>query len=99
MFRNTAILIFVMVKQTQRKGMKMIGTILPTKKSLAASDQYAKRVAAEKKAIGERDLSHCDRRVVGGEVRYYDTTDQYAIVSRQGKVIWFAVREDGDYRI
>jgi hypothetical protein len=37
--------------------------------------------------------------VVGGEVRYYDTTDQYAIVSREGKVLWFQVTPKGDFRI
>jgi hypothetical protein len=37
--------------------------------------------------------------VVGGEVRYYDTTDQYAIVSRQGTILWFGVTADGDKRI
>lgn len=64
---------------------KTIGTVLPTKASLAC--------------IADKELKGCTRRVVGGEVRYYDTTDQYAIVSRQGKVLWFAVTPDGDYRI
>jgi hypothetical protein len=49
--------------------------------------------------VANNELSHCDRRVVGGEVRYYDTTDQYAVVSRQGRVLWFQVTADGDYRI
>lgn len=79
----------------------MLGTILPTKKSLRLDEEYAKRVATEKDRIGNSsaELRNCTRKVVGGEVRYYDTTDQYAIVSRQGKVIWFAVRPDGDHRI
>lgn len=76
-----------------------LGTILPTKESLAISGRYAKQLAAKKGTVAERELKHCERRVVGGEVRYYDTTDQYAIVNRQGQVMWFAVREDGDYRI
>ncbi len=79
--------------------MKQLGTILPTRESLAATDRYAAKVEARRETVGRKELAHCDRRVVNGEVRYYDTTDQYAIVSRQGKVLWFAVRADGDYRI
>lgn len=76
-----------------------LGTILPTAKSLKCNDRYAKRVANEKEKIASAQLRGCDRRVIGGEVRYYDTTDQYAIVSRQGQVLWFQVTADGDYRI
>ena len=76
-----------------------IGTVLPTKESLAADNAYAKRVACEKMRIADTELRGCERQVVGGEVRYYDTTDQYAIVSRKGKVLWFAVTPSGDYRI
>lgn len=76
-----------------------LGTILPTRQSLSAGDAHADRMEHRRLAIGDRELAHLDRRVVGGEVRYYDTTDQYAIVSRQGQIIWFAVRPDGDYRI
>ena len=79
--------------------MNTLGTILPTRKSIAATESYAKRKAAELKRVANRELANLDRRVVGGEVRYYDTTDQYAIVSRQGHVMWFAVKADGDYRI
>ena len=78
---------------------KTIGTVLPTKASLAADDAHAKRVARDKERTADKELKGCTRRVVGGEVRYYDTTDQYAIVSRQGKVLWFQVTPDGDYRI
>ena len=81
--------------------MKNIGTILPTAKSLAATDAYAKRVAANQACIAATSpaLRGCQRRVVGGEVRYYDTTDQYAVVSRQGAVLWFQVTPRGDFRI
>jgi hypothetical protein len=76
-----------------------IGTVLPTRESLARADAHAAKMARGREAIGQRTLPHCERRVVGGEVRYYDTIDQYAVVSRQGAVLWFQVREDGDYRI
>lgn len=78
-----------------------LGTILPTAESLAATEKFAasQKAMRETVACQSRELANCTRKVIGGEVRYYDTTDQYAIVSRQGKVLWFAVRPDGDYRI
>lgn len=78
-----------------------LGTILPTAKSIAANERFAIAQTAKRQSIASasQELKGCVRKVVGGEVRYYDTTDQYAIVSRQGKVIWFAVRPDGDHRI
>ena len=79
--------------------MKTLGTILPTKETMQMAERFAAKLAKEKETIADRQLRGCRRVVVGGEVRYYDTTDQYAIVSRQGKVLWFAVRADGDYRI
>jgi hypothetical protein len=76
-----------------------IGTVLPTAASLAVTERFAARQVAMKEKVARRELGDCTRRVVGGEVRYYDTADQYAVVSRQGTVLWFAVRADGDYRI
>ena len=78
---------------------KQLGTILPNANTFRLAEQFAKRESVKKEQIASAELKGCDRRVVGGEVRYYDTTDQYAIVSRQGTVMWFAVRPDGDYRI
>ena len=66
------------------------------------ADAVADREAARRHRLSlmaHPELRQCDRRCVCGEVRYYDTTDQYAIVSRQGRVLWFAVRPDGDVRI
>lgn len=77
----------------------MLGTILPDPKKMAMADAHADKMARRRDAFGSRELAHCTRKVVGGEVRYYDTTDQYAIVSRQGKVLWFASGPDGDRRI
>ena len=77
----------------------MVGTILPNRKQLALADRHADDLAIRNDKLGSLLLPNCERRVVGGEVRYYDTTDQYAVVSRRGTLVWFAVREDGDYRI
>ena len=81
--------------------MKTMGTVMPTARDFAINNAFAKREAANKARIASStpELKTCDRRVVGGEVRYYDTADQYAIVSRQGTVLWFAVTADGDRRI
>ena len=78
---------------------KSIGTILPTAASIRSSDLFAKREAAYRESIAAKELKGLNRRVVSGEVRYYDTFDQYAIVSRNGKILWFAVTTDGDIRI
>ena len=79
----------------------MIGTVLPNANTFKINDAFKKREDKEKARVASLtpELNNCDRRVVGGEVRYYDTADQYAIVSRQGKVLWFAVSLDGDRRI
>jgi len=78
-----------------------LGTVLPNAQTFRINDQFAKRQAAAKERVASssNELRNCTRRVVGGEVRYYDTADQYAIVSRQGAVLWFAVTDDGDRRI
>lgn len=79
--------------------LKQPGTILPNAKKMAENDAHQDAMRARSDRIAQKDLAHCERRVVGGEVRYYDTTDQYAIVSRQGAILWFAVTPNGDYRI
>jgi hypothetical protein len=79
--------------------MKQPGTILPTAETLAKGDAHAARMARQSERRGDRELAGCEKRVVGGEVRWYDTTDQYAIVARSGKILWFAVTPDGDFRI
>lgn len=80
---------------------KQLGTVLPDASTYRLADEFAKRQAAKKSRIAasSAELASCTRRIVGGEVRYYDTVDQYAIVSRQGAVLWFAVTPDGDRRI
>ena len=79
--------------------MKQLGTILPNATTFRSADAFAKQEAAMKESVAKRELAGYTRRVVGGEVRYYDTAKKYAVVSRKGQVLWFVVRVDGDYRI
>lgn len=73
--------------------MRMIGTVLPTQKSLKATEVYASKVAAKQEQVGKRIGG--TRRVVCGEVRWYKTATEFAVVSRDGQVKWFEIREDG----
>lgn len=79
--------------------MTPLGTILPTKDSLNRADAHADKMARQRERYGDSQLQGCTKRIVGGEVRWYDTTDQYAIVGRDGQVKWFQVTPDGDVRI
>ena len=77
--------------------LKPLGTVLPTRKSLLAGDRhYAAQMGLNAEFAAEH-LAKCDRKVVGGEVRYYEG-NKYAVVSSQ-KAKWFEVRADGDYPI
>lgn len=78
--------------------MKQIGTVLPTRKSLACDDAYAAREFARKARIAGEQLPEMKEKLVAGEMRYYKTSTLYAIISRSGEVFWFEVREDGTYR-
>lgn len=75
----------------------MLGTILPTRESLAADDEHAARQEAEQLRIGA--TLRGQRRVVGGEVRYYYAARRYAIVGRDFKIKRFEERKDGDYSV
>lgn len=77
--------------------MTNLGTILPTRKSLEAGDRAATNDARKRLEIGRTLLGACDRRTVGGEVRYYATEERYAVVGGNFKVLWFTVHADGDY--
>jgi hypothetical protein len=79
--------------------MKSLGTILPTKKSLKNSDDYALNLALEKGIFAAKHLSGCKAKSLGNEVRYYKTPSLYAVVSSSLKVLWFEVKSDGDYPV
>lgn len=75
-----------------------LGTILPTRESLAAGDRHADKMNAKQEQIG-RTLTGTVRRVVGGEVRYYRGAALYAVVTLSLSVRWFEVRTDGDWPV
>lgn len=77
--------------------MSNLGTILPTKKSLAINDDYAKTMRQDKAKVGK--FLKGTKKVVGGEVRYYTSNSEYSIVSSTMKVLRFEVRADGDYAV
>lgn len=80
--------------------MRALGTILPTREIMDAGDRHAERQYAVALAAAEKELVGCDRRVVGGEVRYYRSPTLYTPAVQRSKVRrWFETREDGDYAI
>lgn len=79
--------------------MKKIGTILPTAKSISLTNQWASKNDARKNRIAAKELRHCSRAVVGGETRYYESDDKYAVVSNKGKILWFRVTPEGDFAV
>lgn len=79
------------------KTMKL-GTILPTKESLAINDAYALEQAKLNDAFAAEHMAQHDQKLVAGEVRYYADATHYAVVRHQ-RARWFEVRADGDYAI
>jgi hypothetical protein len=80
--------------QIQERG---LGTILPTRAGLAAADRHADAIAERDAELAARTLPQCTPRTVGGERRYYATSNLYATV-RNGRTRWFETRADGrDY--
>jgi len=79
--------------------MTMIGTILPTARSLELDDHYHATLERKKSAIGGA-IPDCTPCRVGGETRYYKTETLYAVISSSLAVLWFDRRADGhDYAI
>lgn len=78
--------------------MKQIGTVLPTVKSLKASDDFARKLQKEQQKVA-RSLKKYTRVQKCGETRYYDEDKFFAVIGRDLKIKWFEVREDGDYAV
>ncbi len=79
---------------------KMIGTVLPTGKSLRADARYATAMDKEKRqaaAILGLDAYTIEETVL--ETRYWKDSKTYAIIGQDNKAKWFEARADGDYRI
>lgn len=77
---------------------KPVGTIYATPAQLAKADAFSDSQAAKNDRRAIAILSDCERRMVNGEIRYYETPTKYA-TARSGKVRWFEVRADGDYAL
>lgn len=77
-----------------------LGTIMPTINSIKAMERTARNDKLECERIaGDNGLDDLLTSVVCGEKRYWRNKTEYAIVGRKGNVMWFEVREDGEYRI
>lgn len=79
--------------------MRQIGTIYATADQLAAADQFADEQEKAALAAAAAELSGLERRVVGGEVRYYAGRVYTPAICLRGRRRWFEVREDGDYPV
>ena len=79
--------------------MTKLGTVLPTKKTIAINNAHAVSTAKKQKSVAEKELSGLTTRFVCGETRHYKTATIWAIVGRDMTVKWFETRADGDYRI
>ena len=80
--------------------MQTLGTILPTRASLAAGDRAADEQAARDRAAGVRRFGR-EPIMVGGEMRWPVKDDgiaDYATI-RSGYIAFFVTRIDGDYAI
>ncbi len=74
-----------------------LGTILPDWRAMACADAIADMQAIEDERKGDARWPACKRRVVGGEVRWYEGARYHTM--RNGVARTFEVRADGDYAI
>lgn len=75
-----------------------LGTVLPTRSQLARADALSDEKAAADRAFAASVLGNAAERCVGGESRFYVSSDTYA-TARNGRLHWFQTRTDGDYSI
>lgn len=71
----------------------MLGTVLPTRASLAAEERQYRADSARRDSIAATLAG--ETRLVGGELRVYETESRYAVVSLSGRVLRFEIRADG----
>ena len=90
-----------LIKNGNRIQEQGLGDVLPTKQSLKINDEFAARekVRKSKLAASNSDLKKCERRMEGGEVRYYASANRYAVISsRSNATLWFEIRNGMSYR-
>ena len=60
---------------------KPLGTVLPDLKALARNDRFqdAEREKRTQEAERDPELAGCERRIVSGEVRFYRTSNVWAL--------------------
>jgi hypothetical protein len=77
----------------------LLGTILPTAASEAASDRHYEQTERDKRTVAAAHpvLSRITPTQYGGENCYFTAPDRYAIVSRSLRVLWFERRADGHW--
>lgn len=74
-----------------------LGTILPTRSGLREADAHADRLRLKLEQAGDAMFRGCQKRVLAGEVRWYASSDRYAVMGRNGQPRWFRVTPDGDF--
>lgn len=87
-----------LIKNGHRIEERGLGTVLPTKASMEAGERHYTKMVRLNAKFAANALRGCERRVIGGEVRYYEDATHYAVVSNE-KAKWFEVRADGDYPV
>jgi hypothetical protein len=79
--------------------MKDMGTILPDWRAMERADAIADMQREEDERKGAARWPACKRRVVTGEVRWYEADERRYHTMRHGMAHTFEVREDGDYAV
>ncbi len=72
-----------------------LGTILATPAQIKKADAHFDRQARIREKTADATMKNCQKKTVGGEIRYYKNSATYAIMSRSGKILWFEIRKDG----
>lgn len=69
--------------------MKQLGTVFANEEQLQRMDKAARKQEIARKEKGKELFSNLERREEGGEIRYYKTETEYAIIGRAGRPLWF----------
>ena len=77
--------------------MKTIGTLYANKKDIARYDAHSNKVAKDLSVKANNLFTRLDRRIVGGEERFYYTSSYYVVMGRAGVPRWFRVSGDDEF--